>query len=125
MEGTAFTKEVASEDLDDRGLIVSAPVEGATVTVKSDTSSADYTTDKDGKTPEITFKEPGEYRVEAKKDGYIDTIYLNCGYQIINCRSSEPVTVPSTSSEMALPLFSGEAEVTGRRVSHCRKMFEQ
>ena len=112
LEGTAFTIEVASEDLDDRGLIVSAPVEGATVTVKSDTSSADYTTDKDGKTPEITFKEPGEYRVEAKKDGYIDTNYLNCGYQIINCRSSEPVTVTIHVLGNGAPLFSGEVEVT-------------
>ena len=112
VEGTAFTIEVASEDLDDQGLIESAPVEGATVTVKSDTISTDYTTDKDGKTPEITLKEPGEYRVEARKDGYIDTIYLNCGYQIINCRSSEPVTVTIHVLGNGAPLFSGEVEVT-------------
>ncbi len=112
VEGTAFTIEVASEDLDDRGLIVSAPVDGATVTVKSDTISADYTTDEDGKTPEITLKEPGEYRVEAKKDGYIATFYLNCGYQIINCRSSQPVDVTIHVLGNAAPLFSGEVEVT-------------
>jgi uncharacterized repeat protein (TIGR01451 family) len=111
VEGTAFTIEVTSEDLDDDSNVVSAPVEGATVTVKSNTISADYTTDNDGKTPEITFKESGEYRVEAKKDGYIDTFYLNCGYQIINCQSSEPVDVTIHVLGNGAPLFSGEVEV--------------
>ena len=110
--GEEFSIEVTSEDLDDRGLIVSAPVEGATVTVKSNTISTDYTTDKNGKTPEITFIEPGEYSVEAKKDGYIDTIYLNCGYQIINCRSGEPVDVTIHVLGNGAPLFSGEVMVS-------------
>jgi len=110
VEGTAFTIQVASEDLDDRGLIVSEPVEGATVTVKSDTSSADYTTDEEGKV-EVTLNEPGEYRVEAKKDGYIDTFYLNCGYQVITCRSGEPVDVTIHVLGNGVPLFSGEVEV--------------
>jgi len=110
MEAVEFIIEVASEDLDEDGSVVSEPVEGATVTVISDTSSADYTTDNEGKV-EVTLNEPGEYRVEAKKDGYIDTIYLNCGYQIITCRSSEPVDVTIHVLGNGAPLFSGEVEV--------------
>jgi uncharacterized repeat protein (TIGR01451 family) len=109
--GEVFTIEVASEDLDEDGNVVSEPVEGgATVTVISDTTSADYITDDEGKV-EVTLNEPGEYRIEAKKDGYIGTIYLNCGYQVINCRSGEPVDVTIHVLGNGIPLFSGEVEV--------------
>ncbi len=111
VEGTAFTIEVASEDLDDRGLIVSAEVEGATVTLKSATFFADFTTDNDGKTPEITLNETGEYWVEAKKDGYISTFYLNCEYQVIDCLSRETVTTTIHVLSYGNPVFSGEVEV--------------
>jgi len=111
VEGETFTIEVASEDLDDRGHVVSAPVEGATITVSSGSISTDYTTGKDGRTPEMTLREPGEYRIEAKKEGYIATYYLNCGYKIINCRSGEPVDVTIHVLGGGAPLFSGEVEV--------------
>ena len=111
VEGETFTLEVGYEDLDYRGQIVSAPVEGATVTVFSGSISTDYTTGKDGRTPEMTLREPGEYRIEAKKEGYIATYYLNCGYQMINCRSGEPVDVTIHVLGNGAPLFSGEVEV--------------
>ena len=111
VEGETFALEVASEDLDDRGLIVSAPVEGATITVSSGSISTDYTTGKDGRTPEMTLREPGEYRIEARKEGYIATYYLNCGYQMINCRSGEPVDVTIHVLGNGAPLFSGEVTV--------------
>ena len=109
--GEEFAIEVASEDLDARGSIVKAPVEGATVTVTFKAVSTDYTTDKEGKTLEIALNEPGEYKVEAKKDGYISTFYLNCGYQVINCQSGEPVDVTIHVLGNGAPLFSGEVEV--------------
>ena len=111
VEGETFTIEVASEDLDDRGHVVSAPVEGAAVTVSSGSISTDYTTGKDGRTPEMNLRVPGEYRIEAKKEGYIATYYLNCGYQIINCRSGETVDVTIHVLGGGAPLFSGEVEV--------------
>jgi len=110
VEALPFTIEVVSEDLDKDGNVVSKPAEGATVTVTSDTSSADYTTDEEGKI-EIVLNEPGEYRVEAKKDGYISTIYLNCGYQIINCLSGETVEATIHVLSYGNPVFSGEVEV--------------
>ncbi|MDF0589879.1 prenyltransferase/squalene oxidase repeat-containing protein [Candidatus Methanocrinis natronophilus] len=111
VEGETFTLEVGSEELDDRGQMVSAPVEGATVTVFSGSIYTDYTTGKDGRTPEMTLRVPGEYRIEAKKEGYIATYYLNCGYQIISCRRSEPVDVTIHVLGNGAPLFSGEVEV--------------
>jgi len=114
MEAVPFTIEVSSEDLDEDGNVVSEPVEGATVTVISDTSSTDYTTDDEGKT-EIILNEPGEYRAEAKKDGYISTIYLNCKYQIINCLSGETVETTIHVLRYGIPAFSGEVEVPASR----------
>lgn len=108
--GEEFTIVITSEDLDDDGSVESEPVEGATVTVISDTSTVDYITDNEGKV-EVILNEPDEYRVEAKKDGYIDTIYLNCGYLVINCRSGEPVGVTIHVLGNGVPLFSGEVEV--------------
>ncbi len=109
--GMGFTIKVSSEDLDGEGNPIEAPLKGAIVTIESDTSSFEYTTDEEGNTTEIVLNEPGEYRVKAEKPDYIATFYLNCGYQVINCQSGEPVDVTIHVLNNGNPEFSGEVEV--------------
>ncbi len=109
--GPDFKIEVFSKEKDGKGGFTDVPVEGATVTVESDTFTQTYTTDKDGLTPELSLNQEGKYRVKAELEGYISTYYLMCGYHIINCQEGEPVQVTIHVLGNGVPLFSGEVEV--------------
>jgi len=109
--GDDFKIEVFSKEKNGKGGFTDVPVEGATVTVESDTFTQTYTTDKDGLTPDVTLNQEGKYRVEAELEGYISTYYLMCGYHIINCQEGEPVTATIHVLGNGEPLFSGEVEV--------------
>ncbi|MEA2045362.1 MAG: prenyltransferase/squalene oxidase repeat-containing protein [Euryarchaeota archaeon] len=109
--GDDFRIEVYTTTRDDKGELTTVPVEGATVTVESDTSAQTYTTDKDGLTQELSLNQEGKYRAKAELEGYISTYYLMCGYHIISCQEGEPVPVTVHVLGNGAPLFSSEVDV--------------